>query len=151
MRVRGFWDQEYEASRHALPVDERAMFIFGYWTGCRFGKIAHVEWSQVDLAGRAVRLRDDQTKLGERRILPLVGRAMTCMTRWCTSRSGTRPCALIHPGCSFVRAASTRSAIQQGVVIRWWISGRRGTRQQRKRVPPGCSMTCGALASEIWS
>jgi integrase len=70
----GFWEHtEYEAFRDALPVDERAMFIFGYWTGCRFGEIAQLEWSQVDLAGRAVRLRDDQTKSGESRIIPLGG------------------------------------------------------------------------------
>lgn len=70
----GFWEHsEYEAFRDALPVDERAMFIFGYWTGCRFGEIAQLEWSQVDLEGRAVRLRDDQTKSGESRIIPLGG------------------------------------------------------------------------------
>jgi integrase len=70
----GFWEHhEYEAFRAALPVDERAMFVFGYWTGCRFGEIAALEWSQVDLAGRAVRLRDDQTKSGEARIIPLGG------------------------------------------------------------------------------
>jgi integrase len=70
----GFWEHsEYEAFRDALPVDERAMFVFGYWTGCRFGEIAQLEWSQVDLEGRAVRLRDDQTKSGESRIIPLGG------------------------------------------------------------------------------
>jgi integrase len=70
----GFWEHnEYEAFRDALPVDERAMLIFGYWTGCRYGEIAALEWSQVDLKGRAVRLRDDQTKSGESRIIPLGG------------------------------------------------------------------------------
>jgi integrase len=70
----GFWEHnEYETFRDALPVDECAMFVFGYWTGCRFGEIAHLEWSQVDLPGRAVRLRDDQTKPGEPRIIPLGG------------------------------------------------------------------------------
>jgi integrase len=70
----GFWEHhEYKAFRDALPVDERAMFVFGYWTGCRFGEIAVLEWSQVDLPGRAVRLRADQTKPGEARIIPLGG------------------------------------------------------------------------------
>jgi integrase len=70
----GFWEHdEYEKFRDALPVDERAMFIFGYWTGCRFGEIAQIEWSQVDMEGQAVRLRDDQTKPGEPRIIPLGG------------------------------------------------------------------------------
>ena len=70
----GFWEHsEYETFRDALPVDERAMFIFGYWTGCRFGEISQLEWSQVDLEGQAVRLRADQTKPGEARTIPLGG------------------------------------------------------------------------------
>ena len=70
----GFWEHsEYEEFRDALPVDERGLFIFGSWTGCRLGEIAQLEWSQVDLEGRAVRLRADQTKPGEARIIPLGG------------------------------------------------------------------------------
>ena len=70
----GFWEHsEYEAFRDALPVDERGPFIFGYWTGCRLGEILSLEWAQVDLEGRAVRLRADQTKPGEARIIPLGG------------------------------------------------------------------------------
>jgi len=70
----GFWEHsEYERFRDALPVDERALFIFGYWTGCRLGEISQLEWSQVDLEGRAVRLRADQTKPGEARTIPLGG------------------------------------------------------------------------------
>jgi integrase len=70
----GFWEHsEYEAFRDALPMDERGPFIFGYWTGCRLGEILALEWNQVDLEGRAVRLRADQTKPGEARIIPLGG------------------------------------------------------------------------------
>lgn len=70
----GFWEHnEYEMFRDALPVDERGPFIFGYWTGCRLGEILALEWNQVDLEGRAVRLRADQTKPGEPRIIPLGG------------------------------------------------------------------------------
>ena len=39
---------EYEQFRDALPVDERALLIFEYWTGCRFGEIAQPESAQVD-------------------------------------------------------------------------------------------------------
>lgn len=70
----GFWEHdEYETFRDALSLDERPIFIFGYWTGCRFGEIAQIEWCQVDLEGKAVRLRADQTKPGEPRIIPLGG------------------------------------------------------------------------------
>jgi integrase len=59
----GFWEHsEYEQFRDALPIDERGLFIMGYWTGCRLGELSQLEWSQVDLGGRAVRLRADQTK-----------------------------------------------------------------------------------------
>jgi integrase len=70
----GFWEHdEYLRFRDALPLDERGPFIFGYWTGCRLGEILALEWPQIDLEGRAVRLRADQTKPGEARIIPLGG------------------------------------------------------------------------------
>ena len=70
----GFWEHsEYERFRDALPIDERGLFIFGYWTGCRLGEISQLVWEQVDLKGRVVRLRADQTKPGEPRIIPLGG------------------------------------------------------------------------------
>jgi integrase len=70
----GFWEHsEYETFRDALPIDERGPFIFGYWTGCRLGEILALEWSQIDFTGQAVRLRADQTKPGEARIIPLGG------------------------------------------------------------------------------
>jgi integrase len=70
----GFWEHsEYVTFRDVLPVDERGPFVFGYWTGCRLGEILSLEWPQVDFEGRAVRLRADQTKPGEARIIPLGG------------------------------------------------------------------------------
>ncbi|MGD0134442.1 MAG: site-specific integrase, partial [Bryobacteraceae bacterium] len=70
----GFWEHhEYLTFRDALPIDERGPFIFGYWTGCRLGEILALEWPQIDLEGRAVRLRADQTKPGEARIIPIGG------------------------------------------------------------------------------
>jgi integrase len=70
----GFWEHgEYLAFREALTVDSRPVFIFGYWTGCRYSEITHLLWEQVDLEGRAVRLRETQTKNKEPRIIPLGG------------------------------------------------------------------------------
>ena len=70
----GFWEhQEYLTFRDALSIDERGPFIFGYWTGCRLGEILALEWPQIDLEGRAVRLRADQTKPGEARVIPIGG------------------------------------------------------------------------------
>ncbi len=71
---RGFWEHhEYQAFRDALPLDERPVFIFGYWTGCRFGEIIQLQWDQVDLPGKVVRLAADQTKSGAARMVPLGG------------------------------------------------------------------------------
>jgi integrase len=70
----GFWEHhEYLTFRDALPIDERGPFIFGYWSGCRLGEILALEWPQIDLEGRAVRLRADQTKPGEARVIPIGG------------------------------------------------------------------------------
>jgi integrase len=70
----GFWEHtEYAAFRDALALDARGPFVFAYWTGCRYGEIVQIEWSQVDLDGRAVRLHEDQTKAGEARVIPLGG------------------------------------------------------------------------------
>jgi integrase len=70
----GFWTHaEYMQFRDALPEDERAVFVFGYWTGCRYGEIIAITWDQVDLSGRTVRLREDQTKAKEPRMIPLAG------------------------------------------------------------------------------
>ena len=37
----------------------------------RVGEALQIDWAQVDLEGRTIRLEDDQTKTGEARILPL--------------------------------------------------------------------------------
>ncbi|WP_321471026.1 tyrosine-type recombinase/integrase [uncultured Paludibaculum sp.] len=68
----GFWThEEYVRFRDALPEDERAVFIFGYWTGCRFSEVTMLRWEQVDLEGRMVKLRKGTTKNKRPRLIPL--------------------------------------------------------------------------------
>lgn len=68
----GFFEhEEYVAVRDALPVDVRPILAFGYWTGCRKGEIVSLQWRQVDLLERMVRLEPGTTKNGEPRIIPL--------------------------------------------------------------------------------
>jgi integrase len=125
----GFWEHtEYEEFRDALPVDERAIFIFGYWTGCRFGEIAQLEWNQVDLKDGLCACVMTRPSPENRASFLWAGPAVTCMTCWRTRRSVTRPYARIPHGYFSGKAARTQSASPQGVVVKWWTSERHGRR-----------------------
>ena len=68
----GFITQEkFDELVGALPSTLRPLITFLYWCGVRVGEALKVDWSQVDLSARIVRLEGDQTKTGEARILPL--------------------------------------------------------------------------------
>jgi integrase len=55
----------------ALPSHLRPLITFLYYCGVRLGEAVQIEWQQVDLKQRLVRLEDDQTKNGEARVVPL--------------------------------------------------------------------------------
>jgi len=55
----------------ALPSHLRPLVLFLYWCGVRLSEALSIEWSQVDLDARLIRLEDDQTKTGEARMVPL--------------------------------------------------------------------------------
>jgi integrase len=55
----------------ALPTYLRPLISMLYWTAIRKGEALAIEWQQVDLERREIRLRDEQTKTGEPRVLPL--------------------------------------------------------------------------------
>lgn len=56
---------------NALPPHLRPLIMFLYWCGVRLGEALQVEWPQVDLEARTIRLEDDQTKTSEARVVPL--------------------------------------------------------------------------------
>ncbi len=69
---KGFFEhEEYLAIREALPEHYRPILTFAYYTGCRKGEILKLQWSQVDLDERVVRLEVGETKNDEGRILPM--------------------------------------------------------------------------------
>jgi integrase len=55
----------------ALPKHLRPLVTFLYWCGVRLGEALQIDWSQVDLDAKTIRLEDEQTKTGDPRIVPL--------------------------------------------------------------------------------
>ena len=71
---KGFFEyEEFTALRSELPEALRPVITFAYNTGCRKGETLRIEWAQVDLGAKEVRLHQDDTKNAEPRILPLFG------------------------------------------------------------------------------
>lgn len=69
---KGFLDlQKLELLVGALPSHLRPLITFLYYCGVRIGEACQIEWPQVDLKHRLIRLEDDQTKNSEARIVPL--------------------------------------------------------------------------------
>lgn len=69
---KGFFEHaEYVRLRAALPAHVKPILTFGYYTGCRLGEILGLQWSQIDLLGRMIRLEPGETKNDEARIIPL--------------------------------------------------------------------------------
>lgn len=60
----------------ALPSYLRPLVALLYFTGARKGEALAIEWDQVDLDKREIRLHDEQTKSGEARVLPLPSRVV---------------------------------------------------------------------------
>ena len=69
---KGFFEHEtYIAMHEALLPDVKPVLTFAYHTGCRKGEILMLQWPQVDLMERVVRLEPGTTKNEEARLLPL--------------------------------------------------------------------------------
>jgi integrase len=53
-----------------LPTHLRPLITFLYYCGVRVGEALQIEWRQVDLDRRLIRLEEDQTKNAEARTVP---------------------------------------------------------------------------------
>lgn len=62
---------QFEALRDNLPAHLRPYVTFLYFCGGRSGEAKQIEWPQVDLGRRFIRLEDEQTKNSEARAVPL--------------------------------------------------------------------------------
>lgn len=69
---KGFFEHEpFLLVRRALPEEIRPVVTYAYYTGCRKGEILRLQWPQVDLSERVVRLEPGETKNNEARTIPL--------------------------------------------------------------------------------
>ena len=69
---RGFLELEkFDELVNLLPTHLRPLITFLYYCGVRVGEALQIEWSQVDLDARLIRLEEEQTKNAEARTVPL--------------------------------------------------------------------------------
>ncbi len=94
---------DFKKLRDELPDEIRPIAIYAYYTGCRRGEILKLQWPQVDLDARMVRLRASETKGKEARTIPLADEVHGSLSRlkserdrwwpespWVFSRGGKR-------------------------------------------------------------
>jgi integrase len=63
--------EKFEELIKMLPTHLRPLVTFLYYCGTRIGEALQIEWSQVNLDARLIRLEPEQTKTSEARVLPL--------------------------------------------------------------------------------
>jgi integrase len=69
---KGFLELEkFDELVNLLPTRLKPIIIFLYYCGVRVGESLQIEWSQVDLDRRLIRLEEEQTKTDEARYAPL--------------------------------------------------------------------------------
>lgn len=85
----GFVDHPgFLAVRDALPSHLKDPITFLYFSGWRAGEMKALEWRDVDLDGRVVRLRPEVSKNKDGRVLPLAGELLAVVER---ARAKRRP------------------------------------------------------------
>ena len=78
---KGFLEQEkFEELVALLPTHLRPLVTFLYYCGVRVNEARQIEWTQVDLDERLIRLEEEQTKGEEARTVPLPS-ALVAMLR----------------------------------------------------------------------
>jgi integrase len=71
---KGFLEHDhYRQLRGVLPEYARSALVAMYYTGMRIGEVLAIQWDQVDIAEREIRLEPGTTKNDEARTLPLHG------------------------------------------------------------------------------
>ena len=98
-RVRFLSDEERIALLEACRASDwqplTALVLLAISTGARRGELAGLKWEDVDL--KAARAMIHDTKNGERRVLPLVGKALEALRELKLSNSARSPYVFPHP------------------------------------------------------
>ena len=81
-----------------LPDHLQLLVEFLYWSGWRKGEAVKLEWRDVDLGAKTVRLRIENSKNKEARILPLTGRLWDVMQDRAKARRLDCPSVFHHDG-----------------------------------------------------
>ena len=63
--------KQFDELLAVLPRHLRPLIQFLYWCGCRLGEARSIQWEQVNLQERLIRLEADQTKNATARVIPL--------------------------------------------------------------------------------
>lgn len=93
----GFVEHEqYRTLLNALPSHLKCLLVVGYHVGNRLGELRNLEWSQVDLNARQIRLTAAETKGKKARTIPIYGD----MIEWLQIQRETRDQK--YPGCQWV-------------------------------------------------
>lgn len=64
---------QYLALRDALPEHLKALLVVGYYCGNRLGELRKLQWSQVDMEAKQIRIERKQAKGKAPRTLPIYG------------------------------------------------------------------------------
>lgn len=64
---------QYVAIRNGLPAHLKCLLVVGFHVGNRIGELRKIEWSQVDLKAKEIRLYKKQAKGKKARTLPIYG------------------------------------------------------------------------------
>lgn len=109
----GFFEyEELQTIMSYLPEHMKDFTLFAYLSGWRKGEISSLEWSDIDMKARVVRLRPENSKTERGRILALEGELWLIIQRRWKQR---------NLGCPFV---FHREGIKLISVNKWWNKAR---------------------------
>lgn len=78
----GFFEKaDFQKLHSNLPDHLKGFVQFAYYSGWRKGEVCSIEWGDVDIAGKVIRLRPENSKTSESRILMLEGELWDVITQ----------------------------------------------------------------------
>ena len=83
----GFFEKtQFDELLKHIPGNLKGFVQFGYYSGRRKGEIGSLEWSDVDIATKVIRLQPENSKTREGRVLPLDGGLWNVIAQQWTER-----------------------------------------------------------------